>query len=209
MKNSMHLSRLIFYTHKNSYKPEGGLQKLCSSSLPNLTCITFRVFGSLECDWERKTMHWSSLDSVLLSALQRKVAGERSRPKKNQSHIHQPQWVSKKKKKKQKGGAPLSGCHAPTSQAALFLFGSGICGATEHVQREGQSNPEVRCSSSNLWVWGQMRTINDNIKVGWRGRQNQSIGLTHTEGKKRAWQHTTTSAAADMRGVNGTREGKK
>lgn len=29
-----------------------------------------------------------------------------------------------------------------------------------------------------------MRTINGNIKVGGRSRQNQSIGLTHTEGKE-------------------------
>lgn len=109
---------------------------------------------------------------------------ERGVGKKNQSHIHHPQWVSKKKKKKEKGGTPLSGYHAPKGQAALFLFGSGICEPTEHVQSEGQSNPEVRCSSSNLWVWGQMRRINDNIKVGGRSRPNQSIGLTHREGKK-------------------------
>lgn len=29
-----------------------------------------------------------------------------------------------------------------------------------------------------------MRTINGNIKVGGKSRQNQSIGLTHTEGKE-------------------------
>lgn len=29
-----------------------------------------------------------------------------------------------------------------------------------------------------------MRTINGNIKVGGKSRQNQSIGLTHTEGRE-------------------------
>lgn len=100
-KEKLHasVSYCHFCTHKNSYKPEWGLQKLCSSSLPNLTYITFRVFGSLECDWERKTMHWSSLDSVLLSALQRKVVGERSRPKKiNHIYIILSGWVKKNRK---------------------------------------------------------------------------------------------------------------
>ncbi len=78
----------------------------------------------------------------------------------------------------------MSGCHAPTGLATPCLFGSGLCEPTEHVRSEGQSNPEVQLSSSNLWVQGQMRTINGNIKVGGRSRQNQSIGLTHTEGKE-------------------------
>lgn len=155
--------------HANSYI---GLEGASRSSallppLPNLTCITFRVFSSLECDWKRKTMHWSSLDSVLLSALQRKHGRERGRRKINHIYIILSGWVKKKKKHI----TPLSGCHAPTGLATSCLFGSGLCEPTEHVQSEGRSNPEVQLSSSNLWVQGQMRTINGNIKVGGRSRQ--------------------------------------
>lgn len=148
---------------------------LCFHTLPNLTCVTFRVFSSLECDWKRKTMHWSSLDSVLLSALQRKHVRERGRRKINHIYIILSGWV--------KGGkkdiTPLSGCHAPTGLATPCLFGSGLCKPTEHVQSEGQSNSEVQLSSSNLWVQGQMRTINGNIKVGGRSKQTNRL-VWHT-----------------------------
>lgn len=138
---SLSLTHTHTNIHANSYI---GLEGASRSSalpppLPNLTCVTFRVFSSLECDWKRKTMHWSSLDSVLLSALQRKHGREGL--EKNQSHIHHPQWVSKKKKKRDI--TPLSGCHAPTGLATPCWFGSGLREPTEHVQSEGQSNPEV------------------------------------------------------------------
>lgn len=69
-------------------------------SLPNLTCVTFRVFSSLKCDWKRKTMHWSSLDSVLLSALQRKCVGKMGRGKINHIYITLSGWFKKKKPRK-------------------------------------------------------------------------------------------------------------
>lgn len=74
-----------------------GLPEALPPPLPNLTCVTFRVFSSLECDWKRKTMHWSSLDSVLLSALQRKHGRERGWRKINHIYIILSGWVKKKK----------------------------------------------------------------------------------------------------------------
>lgn len=137
-------------------------------SLPNLTCVTFRVFSSLKCDWKRKTMHWSSLDSVLLSALQRKCVGKMGRGKINHIYITLSGWF---KKKTQKDITPLSGCHESIGLATPCLLGSGLCEPTEHVHSEGQNNPEVQHSFSNLWVLGQRRTINDDIKVVGRSRQ--------------------------------------
>lgn len=148
-------------------------------SLPNLTCVTFRVFSSLKCDWKRKTMHWSSLDSVLLSALQRKCVGKMGRGKINHIYITLSGWF---KKKPQKDITPLSGCHESIGLATPCLLGSGLCEPTEHVHSEGQNNPEVQHSFSNLWVLGQRRTINDDIKVVGRSRQTQSIG-SNTGGK--------------------------
>lgn len=74
---------------------------------------------------------------------------------KNQSHIHHPQWESNggggEREKKGKEST-LSSCRAPTGPASLYPFGSRRHKPTEHVRSEGQSNPEVRLSSSNLRV---------------------------------------------------------
>ena len=122
---SLSLTHTHTNIHANSYI---GLEGASRSSalpppLPNLTCVTFRVFSSLECDWKRKTMHWSSLDSVLLSALQRKHGREGL--EKNQSHIHHPQWVSKKKKKKRHHTVVwLSRTHGPGYTVLVWLWAS-------------------------------------------------------------------------------------
>lgn len=104
-------------------------QKLCTSSVPaNPHPITFRVFSSLECDWKRKTMHWSSLDSLLLSALQQKHGREKGRRKINHIYIILTGWVKKKKKGKTDHTVVWLPCtHEPGYAVSLALrFGNPL-----------------------------------------------------------------------------------
>lgn len=112
-------------------------------SLPTLTCITFRVSSSLECDWKRKTMHWSSLDSLLLSALQQKHGREKGRRKKK-SITYTSSSLGELKKGKN-NITPLSGCHTPMSLAMPCLW---LCALGTHwacaERRSKQSRSEAQ-----------------------------------------------------------------
>lgn len=143
------------------YWPWGGSALL--PPLPNLTCVTFRVFSSLECDWKRKTMHWSSLDSVLLSALQRKHGREKGRRKINHIYIILSGWVKKKKKTSHR-------CLAVTHPRAWL---HRVCLALNSVNTLSMCRAKVKaiqkCSSAPL-------------TFEFRGRWEQSMVTSKLEG---------------------------
>lgn len=132
-------------------------------TLPNLTCVTFRVFSSLECDWKRKTMHWSSLDSVLLSALQRKHGRERGRRKINHIYIILSGCVKKKKTTSHR-------CLAVTHPRAWL---HRVCLAL------GSVNPLSMCRAK---VKAIQKCSSAPLTFEFRGRWEQSMVTSKLEG---------------------------
>lgn len=156
-------------------------------------------------------MHWSSLDSVLLSALQRKVVGERSRQKKkkkiNHIYIILSGW-GKKKKNRKEGHRCLAVTH-PRAKLRCFCLALGsveplsMCSAkVKAIQKCGAAL--LTFEFGGRWEQSMITSKLD----GGVDKTNRSVWHTQ-RGKKRTWRHTTTSAAADIRGVNGNRGGTK
>lgn len=149
-------------------------------------------------------MHWSSLDSVLLSATQRKVGGERSRKKKiNHIYIILSGWVKKKKERKE-----THRCLAVTHpRAKLRCF----CLALGSVNPLSMCRVKVKaiqkCGAALLTFEFGARWEESMITSKLEGgadQTNRSVWHTERE-KKRGWQHSTTSAAADIKAVTGNR----
>lgn len=150
---------------------------LCFHTLPNLTCVTFRVFSSLECDWKRKTMHWSSLDSVLLSALQRKHVRERGRRKINHIYIILSGWVKGEKKTSHR-------CLAVTHPRAWLHH---VCLALGSVNPLSMCRAKVKaiqkCSSAPLTFEFRGRWEQSMVTSKLEGGANKPIDWFDTQGK--------------------------